>query len=495
MSGFVFVCDAQGTPLMPMSPAYARRLLASGKAVRKPHHAFSIIQLTRTIHHAHLRPVVLGVALHLNTAELLLLVDDHKGVSVLLSFVVDLRTDLPWRMRRRAAHRRRRRYRGRYRKARLFGHPFVWRRPSMRHSRWGQQRRRRTLSRRTGQRLLASQTIRWRAQGVLRVIQVLRQVVPVSHVVMVVPQQAPAEVNQAHSTAELHQLLVAVYGVPGPDGILVARCAYCGTTKGEIVVDHLLPRSRGGTDAWNNLVLACVRCNDRKGARTPAEASMPLLLPISAAQRGVPYVRQTAALLWKQLGGIRVVRLWLGPCDVQSQDLTPRMLEQLLAFSSAPLAQPRVLAVKLVSRPRKQRYRARNYPLTTPLKPGMVRLKQAVKQLVRVNRGLAIIREGQRHCLQVVGVDDPLPANTLQLITIGMLCEAKRAGVLLRGMVVAVHSDSRLTLLVPRDASAAGIRWERVLVRPSVHLRVISTDRILFFAIPGSDKQQLSREV
>ena len=55
-------------------------------------------------------------------------------------------------------------------------------------------------------------------------------------------------------------------------------CAFCQTTEGAIEVEHLLPSSRGGTDAWENLALACQTCNQRKGSRTPEEAGMSLLL-------------------------------------------------------------------------------------------------------------------------------------------------------------------------------------------------------------------------
>jgi 5-methylcytosine-specific restriction endonuclease McrA len=47
------------------------------------------------------------------------------------------------------------------------------------------------------------------------------------------------------------------------------RCAYCGGHAS--TVDHVLPRSRGGSDSWENLVACCVRCNNAKGNRTPAE--------------------------------------------------------------------------------------------------------------------------------------------------------------------------------------------------------------------------------
>ncbi len=47
------------------------------------------------------------------------------------------------------------------------------------------------------------------------------------------------------------------------------RCAYCGGSASTI--DHVLPRSRGGQDSWENLVACCLRCNNVKGDRTPAE--------------------------------------------------------------------------------------------------------------------------------------------------------------------------------------------------------------------------------
>ncbi len=55
-------------------------------------------------------------------------------------------------------------------------------------------------------------------------------------------------------------------------------CQYCQRKlpKSELTIDHVLPRSRGGRDTWDNLVLACVKCNIKKGNRTPSEAHMPL---------------------------------------------------------------------------------------------------------------------------------------------------------------------------------------------------------------------------
>ncbi|NEQ95597.1 MAG: HNH endonuclease [Cyanothece sp. SIO2G6] len=53
-------------------------------------------------------------------------------------------------------------------------------------------------------------------------------------------------------------------------------CQYCSYSGDELTLDHVIPRSRGGGDSWDNVVTACVRCNVNKGNRTPREAGMTL---------------------------------------------------------------------------------------------------------------------------------------------------------------------------------------------------------------------------
>jgi 5-methylcytosine-specific restriction endonuclease McrA len=53
-------------------------------------------------------------------------------------------------------------------------------------------------------------------------------------------------------------------------------CQYCNYRGEQLTLDHIIPRSRGGGDTWENLVTACVRCNVKKGNRTPKEANMSL---------------------------------------------------------------------------------------------------------------------------------------------------------------------------------------------------------------------------
>lgn len=57
------------------------------------------------------------------------------------------------------------------------------------------------------------------------------------------------------------------------------RCQYCARRFAvqRLSLDHVMPRSRGGPDTWENVVCACLNCNVRKGGRTPLEAGMRLL--------------------------------------------------------------------------------------------------------------------------------------------------------------------------------------------------------------------------
>jgi len=56
-------------------------------------------------------------------------------------------------------------------------------------------------------------------------------------------------------------------------------CQYCGKrfSTSELSIDHVIPRSQGGTTCWENVVCACLDCNVRKGGQTPAQASVRLM--------------------------------------------------------------------------------------------------------------------------------------------------------------------------------------------------------------------------
>ena len=76
------------------------------------------------------------------------------------------------------------------------------------------------------------------------------------------------------------------------------RCQYCGSkvSRREFQYEHVIPRKLGGRTCWENIVVSCMPCNQRKGGRTPEQAGMKLLskpvrpksLP-SAGEPGLTY--------------------------------------------------------------------------------------------------------------------------------------------------------------------------------------------------------------
>jgi 5-methylcytosine-specific restriction endonuclease McrA len=79
------------------------------------------------------------------------------------------------------------------------------------------------------------------------------------------------------------------------------RCQYCGRGDVPLTVDHVIPKARGGEDSWENLVTACVACNNKKGDRAPDDAKMPLLRKIMRPNH-VTFIRHFVGTLderWK----------------------------------------------------------------------------------------------------------------------------------------------------------------------------------------------------
>jgi len=75
-------------------------------------------------------------------------------------------------------------------------------------------------------------------------------------------------------------------------------CQYCHRTlpSSELTLDHVIPRSRAGESAWENLVACCHFCNNHKGSRTPEEAGMKL------ARQPRPFSLHTSRHLMRMLG-------------------------------------------------------------------------------------------------------------------------------------------------------------------------------------------------
>jgi hypothetical protein len=76
------------------------------------------------------------------------------------------------------------------------------------------------------------------------------------------------------------------------------RCQYCGLRfhGGDLTLDHIIPRSQGGKNSWENLVACCRKDNHRKADRTPEEADMPLL------RRPLPASVHTGRFILRSMG-------------------------------------------------------------------------------------------------------------------------------------------------------------------------------------------------
>jgi len=68
-------------------------------------------------------------------------------------------------------------------------------------------------------------------------------------------------------------------------------CMYCGSEfQNKLLTrDHIIPKSKGGSDTWDNVITACKACNNKKDCYTPEQAGMPLL--------AIPYVLNHAEYL------------------------------------------------------------------------------------------------------------------------------------------------------------------------------------------------------
>jgi 5-methylcytosine-specific restriction endonuclease McrA len=78
-------------------------------------------------------------------------------------------------------------------------------------------------------------------------------------------------------------------------------CQYCGA-RSNLTVDHVIPRSKGGSSEWDNIVASCAPCNRRKGDLLPEKANMiPRVTPrVPHPQVFIHVASPTIPASWKQ---------------------------------------------------------------------------------------------------------------------------------------------------------------------------------------------------
>jgi hypothetical protein len=252
VSRFVYVLHQDGTPLMPTTPAKAHHLLAAGKAVIAHRRPFTI-QLAGPSG-KHVQPVVAGVDLGAKTVG----VGAVGNGRVLYQGEVTLRDNIRKRMDRRRTYRRSRRsHKCRYRAPRFDN---------------------RATSRRKGR---LPPSIRSKVDTTVKVVRRVASFLPVSLIRVEIANfdTQAMRVGKSKLPGWAYQR-GEQYGWENVKMYVRARdkytCQYCGVVHpSDLEVDHIVPRSRGGSNRPDNLVAACHSCNAEKGNRTALEYGHP----------------------------------------------------------------------------------------------------------------------------------------------------------------------------------------------------------------------------
>ena len=241
----VFVLNKHGKPLMPCTPGKARRLLKQGKAKVVCMTPFTIQLLYGSS--GYKQDVTAGIDAGYKTVG-------YSAVTAkreLIAGELELRDDIKRLLEKRREYRRARRSRKWYRKPRFDNRKRKdgWLPPSLEH----------------------------KLESHIRLIERLKRILPITRVVVEVasfdtqkmqnPEISGVEYQRGELAGyDVREYLLAKWG---------HKCAYCGKTDVPLEIDHIIPKSRGGSNRVSNLTIACHECNQSKGNRTAEEFGYP----------------------------------------------------------------------------------------------------------------------------------------------------------------------------------------------------------------------------
>lgn len=234
------VVNMRGKALMPTRAQKARKLLKTGKAKIVRYSPFCIQLLYATGEIA--QKLVIGIDVGYK----------YIGYSVvsateeILAGELELRSDIKRLLEKRKVYRRTRRGRLWYRKPRFLNRGKEgWLAPSIMH----------------------------KFDSHVKLIGMLRTVLPIAGVIIEVATFDPQKMqNPEVKGVEYQQGTLQGYNVR--EYLLEKwgrKCAYCGKRDVSLEIEHIIPKSRGGTNRASNLTLSCHECNQEKGARTAEE--------------------------------------------------------------------------------------------------------------------------------------------------------------------------------------------------------------------------------
>jgi 5-methylcytosine-specific restriction endonuclease McrA len=278
----VFVLSHLGKPLMPTTPRRARIFLNTRRARVVTREPFTIQLRFETT--THTQPVTVGVDTGSQTVGLAATANGE----VVFQAEMRLRTDISGKLTRRRQYRRTRRSRKtRYRAAR-----------------WANRRRSSGW---------LPPSLRARADPRDKAVRFVARVLPVGQINVEIgsfdtqKMQNPEVSGVSYQQGQLQGYLLREY--------LLAKwerqCAYCQTSGVPLQVEHLIPKSRGGSNRASNLVIACDSCNKRKGTWTAEEFGYPEIqaqarMPLKDAAHVSSIKTAVVKLLAQQFGLERV---------------------------------------------------------------------------------------------------------------------------------------------------------------------------------------------
>jgi 5-methylcytosine-specific restriction endonuclease McrA len=249
----VFVVDHNRQPLMPCHPARARKLLNLRRAAVLKRFPFTIILLDRV--GGAVQPVQFKLDPGSKQTGLALVAEGKRGKQVIWAAILEHRGQAikaALADRRDQRHSRRQRH-TRYRPARFNNRnrPKGWLPPSLQS------------------RIENVWTWLCRINRVCPLTSITQELVRFDTQLMQNAEIKGVEYQQGELAGyEVREYLLEKWG---------RKCAYCGKTNLPLEIEHLIPRSRGGSDRMSNLTLACHACNQGKGNQTAAEFGYPAL--------------------------------------------------------------------------------------------------------------------------------------------------------------------------------------------------------------------------
>ena len=273
----VFVVNLRGQPLMPTTPRKARILLKMGKGrvVRRTPFTIQLNYPTAEFK----QPIALGIDAGYSKIGFSAITEKKE----LIAGEVALRIDISKNLDTRRMYRRNRRSRLWYRKPRFNNRkkskPKGWLAPSIKH----------------------------KLDSHIRLVEKINQLLPISRTIIEVASFDIQKMQNPNITGVEYQQ-GTLFGYTIRNYLLEKwdhRCVYCRKKNIPLEIDHIIPRSRDGTNRVDNLTITCQKCNLKKGNKLASECSAKIRKIILAIQHQAKKTYKAATFMtmvrWKMV--------------------------------------------------------------------------------------------------------------------------------------------------------------------------------------------------